>query len=134
MYTEKTDTKIRKEKEMKSIQEFKKEHSIQKEIASFTKTDISKVLIPHIKTGIKELDELLGGGLTAGVIMLGGHSSMGKIYPGTSDCRKYLSTKDSCILLFSGNVQDFDHSKITGKTDLSTNGWADEHHIKRTTV
>ena len=53
MYTEKTDTKIRKEKEMKSIQEFKKEHSIQKEIASFTKTDISKVLIPHIKTGIK---------------------------------------------------------------------------------
>lgn len=78
MDIEKTDHRIRKEHEMKSIQEFKKEHGIQNEIASFTKTDISKVLIPHIKTGIKELDELLGGGLTAGVIMLGGHSSMGK--------------------------------------------------------
>lgn len=63
---------------MKNFQEFKKEHSIEKEITCFNKNDISRVMVPHVATGISELDALLGGGLTAGVIMLGGHSGMGK--------------------------------------------------------
>lgn len=63
---------------MKNLQELRKEHGMGNVIESFTKTDISKVLVPHIATGIPELDGLLGGGLTAGVIMLGGHSAMGK--------------------------------------------------------
>ncbi|MEI3176518.1 MAG: DnaB-like helicase C-terminal domain-containing protein [Lachnospiraceae bacterium] len=59
-------------------EQFFRTHSVEEQIDRFTRQEIGSVLIPHISTGIAGLDTLLGGGLTAGVIMLGGHSGMGK--------------------------------------------------------
>lgn len=61
-----------------SFEQFREQYGMEAEIESFTPTRISKVLVAHISTGIPQLDALLGGGLSAGTIMLGGHSGMGK--------------------------------------------------------
>ena len=61
-----------------SFEQFREQYGIKSEIESFTPAKISNVLVPHISTGIPQLDALLGGGLSAGTIMLGGHSGMGK--------------------------------------------------------
>ena len=63
---------------MKTFEEFQKQYGIEQEIDRFTKDQISGMLVPHVSTGVPQLDRLLGGGFCAGVIMLGGHSGMGK--------------------------------------------------------
>lgn len=62
----------------KAMEEFRKQHSMKEELEHFTPEKIGNLLDRHISTGIAELDALLGGGLRAGTIMLGGHSGMGK--------------------------------------------------------
>ena len=54
------------------------DYSIENILDHFSRENISKISTEHIPTGFPHLDELLGGGLTAGTIMLGAHSSMGK--------------------------------------------------------
>ena len=54
------------------------DYSIENILENFSRENISKISTEHIPTGFPRLDELLGGGLTAGTIMLGAHSSMGK--------------------------------------------------------
>ena len=54
------------------------DYSIENILDNFSRENISKISTEHIPTGFPHLDELLGGGLTAGTIMLGAHSSMGK--------------------------------------------------------
>ena len=54
------------------------DYSIENILDNFSRENISKISTEHIPTGFPHLDELLGGGLTAGTIMLGAHSSRGK--------------------------------------------------------
>ena len=63
---------------MKTFEEFQKQYGIEQEIDRFTKDQISGMLVPHVSTGVPQLDRLLQEEFCAGVIMLGGHSGMGK--------------------------------------------------------
>lgn len=47
-------------------------------IALFSKSNIKKICLPYLKTGFSSLDEMLGGGICAGLTVLGAVSGLGK--------------------------------------------------------
>ncbi|MCM1497522.1 MAG: hypothetical protein NC124_03555 [Clostridium sp.] len=55
-----------------------KENTFASIIAKFTKERIQEIQNVRMKTGFRNLDEMLGGGISAGLIVLGAVSSLGK--------------------------------------------------------